>query len=175
MGVKIFVAGLDIDYRREKITLQALIITENVLAAHLYRTWENLEFDAMIRDVNSCCVLKKLKRIYYDKYALSSKIYKKLDDRFRPLAMSHQKRCDMVETVKLWTSVISCVKGSPFSEQRFFLVQCKNSQGQVVCYPISNIFTGNAEAFCLAIYGARKTIAKHLKNNTYYRSKNFIN
>jgi len=164
MGIKFFVAGLYVDYRREKITLQALVITENVLAVHLYRTWEDLDFASMIRDVNRCCVLKNLKRIYYDKYALSNKVYKKLDDRFRPIAMNHHKRCDMVETVKLWVPVISCVPGSPFSKQHFFLAQCKNSQGEVVCYPISNIFTGNAEAFCLAVYGARKTIAKYVKN-----------
>ena len=71
----------------------------------------------------------------------------------------------MIETVKFWAPVISCGKGSPFSKQHFFLVQCKNSQDEVDCYPPSNVFTGNAEAFCLAVYGARKTIAKYVKNN----------
>ena len=131
MGVKFLVAGLYVDYRREKIILQSLIITENTLSVYLYRTWENLDFDAMIKTVNSCCVLKKLKRIYYDKYALSSKIYKKLDDRFRPIAMNHHKRCDMVETVKFWASVISCRRDLPFYDQRIFLYPCKNSQASV--------------------------------------------
>jgi len=128
MGVKFFVAGMYVDYRKEKITLQSLVITENVLGVNLHRTWENLDFNVMIRDVNRCCVLKKLKRIYYDKYALSSKVYKKLDDKFRPIAMSNHKRCNMVETVKSWVPVISCTRGSAFSEQRFFLAQSKNFQ-----------------------------------------------
>lgn len=162
MGIKFLVAGLYVDYKREKITLQSLGITENVLTAHLYRTWENLDFDAMIKTVNTCHVLKKLKRIYYDKYALSSEIHKKLDDRFRPIAMSNHKRCDMIETVKFWAPIISSGSGSPFSTQHYFLCQCKNSQDEVICYPPSEIFTGNAEAFCLAIYGSRKTIAKYL-------------
>ena len=163
MGIRFFVAGLYVDYRRGKITLQALVIKENVLAVHLYRTWEHLDFASMIRDVNICCVLKKLKRIYYDKYALSSKVCKKLDDRFTPIAMNNQKRCNMIETVKFWVPVISSMRGSPFSEQHYFLCQCKNFQGEVVCHPPSDVFTGNAEAFCLAIYGSRKTIAKYTK------------
>ena len=165
MGIRFFVAGLYVDYRRGKITLQALVIKENVLAVHLYRTWEHLDFASMIRDVNICCVLKKLKRIYYDKYALSSKIYKKLDDRFRPIAMNHDTRCKMVETVKFWVPVISCRRDLPFYDQRIFLYPCKNSQGEITCYPLSDIFTGNVEAFCLAVYGSRKTIAKYVKNN----------
>ena len=163
MGVKFLVAGMYIDYRREKIILQSLIITENTLTVYLYRTWENLDFDAMIKTVNSCCVLKKLKRIYYDKYALSSKICKKLDDRFRPIAMNHDTRCKMVETVKFWVPVISCRRDLPFYDQRHFLYPCKNSQGEITCYPLSDIFTGNVEAFCLAVYGSRKTIAKYTK------------
>jgi len=74
MGVRFHVAGLYVDYRREKIILQSLVITENNLSVHLHRTWDNLDFNAMIKTVNSCCILKKLKRIYYDKYALSSNI-----------------------------------------------------------------------------------------------------
>ncbi len=163
MGIKFLVAGLYVDYRRENITLQALVITENVLTTHLYRTWDNLDFNAMIKNVDSCRVLKKLQRIYYDKYALSSKISKKLDDRFRPIAMNNHKRCKMIETVKFWVPVISSMRGSPFSEQHHFLCQCKNFQGEVVCYPPSNIFTGNAEALCLAIYGSRNIIAKYTK------------
>ena len=161
MGVKFLVAGLYVDYKREKIILQSLIITENTLSVYLYRIWENLDFDAMIKTVNSCCVLKKLKRIYYDKYALSSKIYKKLDDRFMPIAMNHHRRCDMVETIKFWAPVISCSHNLPFYDQRIFLHPCKNSQGEVICYHLSEIFTGNVEAFCLAIYGSRKTITKY--------------
>jgi len=161
MGVKFLVAGMYVDYRREKIILQSLIITENTLTVHLYRIWNNLDFDAMIKTVNSCCVLKKLQRIYYDKYALSSKICKKLDDRFRPITMNHHKRCEMVETVKFWAPVISYRNSSPFSDQCIFLYPCKNSQGEVTCYPLSDIFTGNVEAFCLAIYGSRKTITKY--------------
>jgi len=150
-----------IDYRREKIILQSLLITENTLTVHLYRTWENLDFDTMIKTVSSCCVLKKLKRIYYDKYAISSKISKKLDDRFRSIAMNHHRRCDMVETIKFWAPIISCSHSLPFYDQRYFLYPSKNSQGEVICYPLSDIFTGNVEAFCLAIYGSRKTITKY--------------
>jgi len=165
MGVKFLVAGLYVDYKREKIILQSLIITENILSVYLYRIWDNLDFDAMIKTVNSCCVLKKLKRIYYDKYALSSKICKKLDDRFMPIAMNNDTRCKMVETIKFWAPVISCSHSLPFYDQRIFLYPCKNSQGEVICYPISDVFIGNVEAFCLAIYGSRKTIAKYTKNN----------
>ena len=161
MGVKFHVAGLYVDYKREKIILQSLIITENKLSVYLHRTWDNLDFDAMIKTVSSCCVLKKLKRIYYDKYAISSKISKKLDDRFRPIAMNHHKRCDMVETIKFWAPIISCSHSLPFYDQRYFLYPCKNSQDEVICYPLSDIFTGNVEAFCLAIYGSRKTITKY--------------
>ena len=153
------------DYRREKIILQSLIITENTLSVYLHRTWDNLDFDAMIKTVNSCHILKKLKRIYYDKYALSSKISKKLDDRFRPIAMNHEKRCKMVETIKFLVPVISCSRDLPFYDQRHFLYPCKNYQGEVICYPISDVFMGNVEAFCLAIYGSRKTIAKYTRNN----------
>ena len=165
MGVKFHVAGLYVDYRREKIVLQSLVITENNLSVHLHRTWNNLDFDAMIKTVNSCLILKKLKRIYYDKYAFSSKVCKKLDDRFRPIAMDHYRRCEMVETIKFWVPVISCSHNLPFYDQRIFLYPCKNSQGEVICYPISDIFIGNVEAFCLAIYGSRKTIAKYTRNN----------
>lgn len=165
MGVKFHVAGLYVDYRREKIILQSLIITENKLSVYLHRTWDNLDFDAMIKIVNSCCVLKKLKRIYYDKYALSSKICKKLDDRFRPITMNHDTRCKMVDTVKFWVPVISCSRDLPFYDQRIFLYPCKNSQGEVICYPISDVFMGNVEAFCLTIYGSRKTIAKYIKKS----------
>jgi len=161
MGVKFLVAGLYVDYRREKIILQSLIITENTLSVYLYRIWDNLDFDAMIKTVSSCCVLKKLKRIYYDKYAISSKVCKKLDDRFRPIAMNHHRRCKMVDTIKFWVPVISCRRDLPFYDQRIFLYPCKNSQGEITCYPLSDIFTGNVEAFCLAVYGARKTIAKY--------------
>ncbi len=161
MGIKFLVAGLYVDYRREKIILQSLIITENTLSVYLHRTWDNLDFDAMIKTVSSCCVLKKLKRIYYDKYALSSKICKKLDDRFSPIAMHQHRRSDMVETIKFWAPVISCSHSLPFYDQRHFLYPCKNSQGEVICYPLSEIFTGNVEAFCLAIYGSRKTITKY--------------
>ena len=161
MGVKFHVAGLYVDYKREKIILQSLIITENKLSVYLHRTWDNLDFDAMIKTVSSCCVLKKLKRIYYDKYALSSKICKKLDDRFRPIAMNHHRRCEMVDTVKFWVPVISCRHDLPFYDQSIFLYPCKDSQGGVTCYPLSDIFTGNVEAFCLAIYGSRKTITKY--------------
>ena len=163
MSIRFFVAGLHVDYRRENITLQALVMTENVVATNLYRTWDNLDFNAMIKNLNSCRVLKKLQRIYYDKYALSSNICKKLDNRFRPIAMNNHKRCDMVETVKFWVPVISSMRGLPFSEQHHFLCQCKNFQGEIVCHPPSDIFTGNAEAFCLAVYGARKLIAKYTK------------
>jgi len=163
MGVRFHVAGLYVDYRREKIILQSLVITENNLSVHLHRTWSNLDFNAMIKTLNSCCVLKKLKRIYYDKYALSSKICKKLDDRFRSIAMNHHRRCDMIETIKFWAPIISCSHSLPFYDQRIFLYPCKNSQGEVICYPLSEIFTGNVEAFCLAIYGSRKTIAKYVK------------
>jgi len=163
MSIRFFVAGLYVDYRRENITLQALVITENVLAAHLYRTWENLDFDAMIKNVNSCRVLKMLQRIYYDKYALSSIICKKLDERFRPIAMDNHKRCDMVETVKFWVPVISRTRESPFFKQCRFLHTCENSQGEVIYYPTSEIFTGNAEAFSLAVYGSRNIIAKYTK------------
>jgi len=165
MGVRFHVAGLYVDYKREKIILQSLIITENNLSVHLHRTWGNLDFDAMIKTVNSCCVLKKLKRIYYDKYSLSNNICKKLDDRFRSIAMNHHRRCDMVETIKFLVPVISCSHDLPFYDQRHFLYPCKNSQGEVICYPISDIFTGNVEAFCLAIYGSRKIIAKYTRNN----------
>jgi len=165
MGIKFLVAGLYVDYRREKIILQSLIITENTLSVYLYRTWNNFDFNAMIKTVNSCHILKKLKRIYYDKYAISSKVCKKLDDRFRPITMNHDTRCKMVDTVKFWVPVISCSRDLPFYDQRIFLHPCKNSQGQVICYPLSDIFTGNVEAFCLAIYGSRKTIAKYTKNN----------
>ncbi len=161
MGVKFLIAGMYVDYRREKIILQSLRITENTLTVYLYRIWDNLDFDAMIKTVNSCCVLKKLKRIYYDKYAISSKISKKLDDRFRPIAMNHDTRCKMVDTVKFWAPIISCSHSLPFYDQRYFLYPCKNSQGEVICYPFSDIFTGNVEAFCLAIYGSRKTITKY--------------
>ena len=51
MDVRIFVAGLYVDYRREKITLQALVITETTLAVNLHRTWKNLDFTSMIKDV----------------------------------------------------------------------------------------------------------------------------
>ena len=161
MGVKFLIAGMYVDYRREKIILQSLRITENTLTVYLYRIWDNLDFDAMIKTVNSCCVLKKLKRIYYDKYAISSKISKKLDDRFRPIAMNHDTRCKMVDTVKFWAPIISCSHSLPFYDQRYFLYPCKNSQDKVICYPLSDIFTGNVEAFCLAIYGSRKTITKY--------------
>ena len=164
MGIKFFVAGLYIDYRREKIILQALVISENVLTTHLYRTWDDLDFTSMIKNVNSCRVLKKLTRIYYDKYSLSSKVCKNLDDRFRPITMDNQTRCNMFETVKFWNPVAFSMRESPLSEQDRFLNQCKNSQGEVICHPTSDVFTGNAEAFCLAIYGARKTIAKYTKN-----------
>ena len=60
MSIRFFVAGLYIDYRRENITLQALVITENVLTAYLYRTWDNLDFNAMIKNVNTCWALKHL-------------------------------------------------------------------------------------------------------------------
>ena len=163
MGIKFHVAGLYVDYRREKIILQSLIITENTLSVYLHRTWNNLDFDAMIKTVNRCHILKKLKRIYYDKYALSSKISKKLDDRFRPIAMIHEKRCKMVETIKFLVPVISCSRDLPFYDQRIFLYPCKNSQGEVICYPLSDIFIGNVEAFCLAIYGSRKTITKYFQ------------
>jgi len=163
MGVKFHVAGLYVDYRREKIILQSLIITENKLSVYLHRTWDNLDFNAMIKTVNSCCILKKLKRIYYDKYALSSNICKKLDGKFRPIAMDHHRRCEMVETIKFWVPVISCSHDLPFYDQRHFLYPCKNSQGEVICYPISDVFTGNVEAFCLAIYGSRKTITKYFQ------------
>ena len=163
MSIRFFVAGLYIDYRRENITLQALVITENVLTAYLYRTWDNLDFNAMIKNVNSCCQLKMLQRIYYDKYVLSSIICKKLDDRFMPIAMDNRKRCDMVETVKFWVPVIYRSKDSPFFKQCRFLHKCENSQGEVVYYATSEIFTGNAEAFSLAIYGAKNIIAKHTK------------
>ena len=165
MGVRFYVAGLYVDYRREKIILQSLVITENNLSVHLHRTWNNLDFNAMIKTVNSCYVLKKLKRIYYDKYALSSKVCKKLDDRFRPIAMNHHRRCDMIETVKFWAPAVFCSSDLPFYDQRIFLYPCKNSQGEVICYPISDIFTGNVEAFCLAIYGSRKTIEKYTKTS----------
>ncbi len=165
MGIKFHVAGLYVDYRREKIILQSLIITENSLSVYLHRTWDNLDFDAMIKTVNSCWILKKLKRIYYDKYALSSKICKKLDDRFRPITMNHDTRCKMVDTVKFLVPVISCSHNLPFYDQRHFLYPCKNSQGEVICYPLSDIFTGNVEAFCLAIYGSRKTISKYTKTS----------
>jgi len=161
MGIKFHVAGLYVDYRREKITLQSLIITENTLTVYLHRTWNNFDFNAMIKTVSSCCILKQLKRIYYDKYAISSKVCKKLDDRFRPIAMNHDTRCKMVDTVKFWVPVISCRRDLPFYDQRHFLYPCKNSQGEVICYPISDVFMGNVEAFCLAIYGSRKTITKY--------------
>ena len=119
----------------------------------------------MIKTVNSCHILKKLKRIYYDKYALSSNICKKLDDKFRSITMDHHRRCEMVETIKFLVPVISCSHDLPFYDQRHFLYPCKNSQGEVICYPLSDIFTGNVEAFCLAIYGYRKTIAKYTRNN----------
>ena len=163
MNKRFFVAGLHVDYRRENITLQALIITKNFLFVDVYRTWENLDFDAMIKNVNSCRILKQLKRIYYDKYALSSIICKKLDDRFMPIAMDNSKRCDMVETVKFWDTVISCGTSSLFLKQCRFLHKCKNSQGEVISYPLSDIFTGNAEAFSLAVYGSRNIITKHAK------------
>ena len=54
MSIRFFVAGLHVDYRRENITLQALVMTENVLATNLYRTWDNLDFNAMIKNVNTC-------------------------------------------------------------------------------------------------------------------------
>jgi len=161
MGVRFHVAGLYVDYRREKIILQSLIITENTLSVHLHRTWDDLDFNAMIKTINSCHVLKKLKRIYYDKYAISSKISEKLDDRFRSIAMNHDTRCEMVETVKFWVPVIFCSRDLPFYDQRHFLYPCKNSQSEVICYPLSDIFTGNVEAFCLALYGSRKTITKY--------------
>ena len=163
MSITFHVAGLYVDYKREKIILQSFVITENHLSVHLHRTWNDLDFDAVIKTVNSCCVLKKLKKIYYDKYSISSKVCKKLDDRFRPIQMNHDTRCEMVETVKFWAPVISCNGYLPFYDQRYFLYPCKNSQGQVICYPISDIFMGNVEAFFLAIYGARKTIAKYIK------------
>ncbi len=165
MDIKFHVAGLHIDYRREKIILQSLIITENRLSVYLHRTWNNLDFDAMIKTVNNCCVLKKLKKIYYDKYSLSGTICKKLDDRFRPIPMNHNNRCNMVETVKFWASTISCNRNLPFYDQRHFLHPCKNSQEEVIGYPVSNIFMGNVEAFCLAIYGYRKVISKYTKTN----------
>ena len=165
MDVKFHVAGLYVDYRREKIILQSLIITENSLSVYLHRTWDNLDFDAMIKTVDNCCVLKKLKRIYYDEYSLSSKICKKLDGRFSPIAMNHDTRCKMVETVKFWVPVISCSHDLPFYDQRHFLYPCKNSQGEVICYPVSDIFMGNVEAFCLALYGSRKVISKYTKTN----------
>jgi len=165
MGIRFHVAGLYVDYRREKIILQSLVITENNLSVHLHRAWDNLDFNAMIKTVDSCCILKKLKRIYYDKYALSSEICKKLDKRFRPIAMNHDTRCKMVDTVKFLVPVISCSRDLPFYDQRHFLYPCKNYQGEVICYPISDVFMGNVEAFCLAIYGSRKTIAKYTRNN----------
>ena len=165
MGVKFHVAGLYVDYRQEKIILQSLIITENRLSVYLHRTWDDLDFGSMIKTVNSCRVLKKLKRIYYDKYALSSKICKKLDYRFRPITMNHHKRCDMIETVKFWVPLITCKRDLPFYDQRHFLYPCKNSQGDVTCYPISDIFMGNVEAFCLALYGSKKIISKYTKTN----------
>jgi len=106
-----------------------------------------------------------LQRIYYDEYSLSSKICKKLDDRFRPIAMNHDTRCKMVETIQFLVPVISCSHNLPFYDQRHFLYPCKNSQGEVICYPLSDIFTGNVEAFCLAIYGSRKTISKFTKTS----------
>lgn len=163
MSKRFFVAGLHVDYRRENITLQALVISENVLTVHLYRIWENLDFDAMIKNVNSCCLLKSLQSIYYDKYALSSIICKKLDDRFVPIAMDNHKRNEMVETVKFWIPVIYRSKDSPFFKQCSFLHKCENSQGEVVYYATSEIFTGNAEALSLAVYGSRNIIAKHTK------------
>ena len=62
MDLKFHVAGLYVDYRREKITLQSLLITENSLSVYLHRTWDELDFDSMIKTVNSCSVLKKLKK-----------------------------------------------------------------------------------------------------------------
>ena len=165
MGVKFHVAGLHIDYRREKIILQSFIITENSLSVYLHRTWDSLDFDSMIKTINSCYVLKKLKKIYYDKYSISSKVCKKLDDRFKPIQMTHNNRCNMVEAVKFWAPVISCNGDLPFYDQRYFLYPCKNSQGQVICYPASDIFMGNVEAFCLALYGSRKVISKYTKTN----------
>jgi len=165
MGVKFHIAGLYVDYRHEKIILQSLVITENRLSVHLHRTWDGLDFDAMIKTVNSCCVLKKLKRIYYDKYSLSNSICKKLDSKFRPIVMNHDTRCKMVETVQFWASSISCNRNLPFYDQRHFLHPCKNSQEEVICYPMSDIFIGNVEAFCLALYGSRKVISKYTKIN----------
>ena len=163
MNKRFFVAGLHVDYRRENITLQALAISEKALTVHLYRTWKNLDFDAMIKNVNSCRVLKKLQIIYYDKYALSSIVCKKLDDRFMPIPMDNRKRNEMVETVKFWDTVISCSTSSLFRRQCRFLHVCKNFQGEVIFYPPSHVFTSNVEAFSLAIYGSRNIIAKHTK------------
>ena len=165
MDVKIFLAGLNVDYKRRIIVLQSLIITDNSLIVYLYRTWNDLDFDAMLKNLDTCCVLKKLKRIYYDKYALSSKISKKLGNKFKPISMNYNKRHDMIKIVKYWIPIIHPHKGSPFSKQHYFLHQCKDFQGNISCYPISNIFTGNAEALCLAVYGARKIIRKYTKNN----------
>ena len=162
MSKRFFVAGLHVDYRRENITLQALVISEKALTVHLYRTWENLDFDAMIKNVNSCHLLKSLQSIYYDQYSISGIICKKLDDRFIPIAMDNHTRCEMIETVKFWESVISCTN-TPFLKQCRFLHKCMNSQGEVIFYPPSDVFTGNVEAFSLAVYGAKNIIAKHTK------------
>ncbi|MCH7647052.1 MAG: hypothetical protein IIA83_00380 [Thaumarchaeota archaeon] len=163
MSKRFFVGGLYVDYRRENITLQALTISEKALTVHLYRTWKNLDFDAMIKNVNSCHLLKSLQNIYYDQYSISDIICKKLDDRFIPIAMDNHTRCEMIETVKFWLPVISRSRESPFFKQCRFSHTCKNFQGEVIFYPPSDIFTGNVEAFSLAVYGAKNIIAKHTK------------
>lgn len=174
MIVKSFVAGIYVDYKSETITLESLVITENRLIANLYRIWNNLDFDAMIKGVNNCSLLRKLQQIYYDQYSMSNDICKKLDDRFVSIPMNNDIRCRMIETVNSLIPTISCVKDSPVSKQHHFLYKCRNSQDGVIYYPSSNVFTANVEAFCLALYGSRTVITKYIKKQQKTKTRTIL-